>query len=153
MAVAPGPGERLCRRWVYRPLAPRRGGKGLMFMEGGFFCGAGAEWTGRSRYLKRSVGCAGTDREAPHEGAHHPWTECFCCANGAEVPPNGAPPLDCGQPIPAALGARARFGLALGFGAGVGFGSGVGSPLSSTTLFLLSSNTSSRAWISQTVQR
>ncbi len=69
MAVAPGPGERLCRRGVYRPLAPRSGGKGLMSMECGFVSGAGAEWTGRSRYLKRSVCCCRNGPGgAPREG-------------------------------------------------------------------------------------
>ena len=73
MVVAPGPGERLCRRGVYRPLAPRRGGKGLMSMEGGFLGGAGAEGTGRSGYLKQSVSSAGADREAPQDGANSGW--------------------------------------------------------------------------------
>ena len=67
MTVAPGPRERLRRRGVCSPLAPPRGGKGLMSMDGGILCGVGAEATGRSKHLKQSVCCAGTDREAPHE--------------------------------------------------------------------------------------
>ncbi len=69
MAVAPGPGERLCRRGVYRPLAPRRGGKGLMSMEGCFLCAAGADGTGRSRYLKRSVCAAEAGSTRLYEGS------------------------------------------------------------------------------------
>jgi hypothetical protein len=48
-------------------------GRCSMSMEGGFFCGAGAKGTGRSRYLKRSVCAAETGSRRLYGGGNSGW--------------------------------------------------------------------------------